>query len=171
MRRNILNCIISVLIMVLFWSMMCVGVVCKSKDKPDAYVEEKPKNTTTVFELEEQEQEQRPTYETFLATAYCSCEKCCGVWATKRPVDKNGEEIVYTASGSVAKQGRTVAADPTEYPYGTTIVFGGVEYVVEDCGGAIKGSKRIDVYFNNHEDALSFGKKTVVAVVEMGEQN
>lgn len=96
------------------------------------------------------------------ATAYCPCEKCCGVWATKRPLDENGEPIVYTASGTVAKAGRTIAVDTSVFPYGTEIVIDGQTYVAEDCGGAIKGN-RIDVYFDTHEAARKFGKQTLTA--------
>ena len=35
----------------------------------------------------------------FDLTAYCSCEKCCGIWAKNRPMDENGEQIVLGASG------------------------------------------------------------------------
>ena len=99
------------------------------------------------------------------ATAYCSCEKCCGVWATKRPLDDNGNPIVYTASGTVAQAGRTIAVDPSVYPYGTVFDIGGVEYVAEDCGGAIKGN-RIDVYFDDHQEAREFGRQEVFAIVK-----
>lgn len=89
-------------------------------------------------------------------TAYCSCEKCCGYWATVRPIDENGKPIVYTANMSVAKQGVTVAADTDVLPFGTVLLINGHEYIVQDRGGAIKGN-RIDVYFESHEEALQFG--------------
>lgn len=92
----------------------------------------------------------------FRLTAYCSCEKCCDHWATNRPLDEYGNPIVYTASGAVAKQGVTVAADTNVLPFGTVIVIGGHEYIVQDRGGGIKGNS-IDVYFDNHEDAKVFG--------------
>lgn len=90
-------------------------------------------------------------------TAYCSCEKCCGYWATIRPVDSEGNPIVYTADGSVAKHGVTVAADK-DIPFGTVLMIDGHEYTVQDRGGAIKG-KRIDIYFDSHEAAKEFGVK------------
>ena len=89
-------------------------------------------------------------------TAYCSCEKCCGKWAKNRPLDENGNPIVYTANMSVAKQGVTVAADTSVLPFGSKILIDGHEYTVQDRGGAIKGN-RIDVYFESHEEALQFG--------------
>lgn len=89
-------------------------------------------------------------------TAYCSCEKCCGNWGNDRPTDENGNPIVYTANGSVAKQGVTIAADTDVIPFDSKILIDGHEYTVQDCGGAIKGN-RIDVYFESHEEALQFG--------------
>lgn len=91
-----------------------------------------------------------------VATAYCPCEKCCGVWAENRP---NG--IVYTASGAIAQEGVTIAADWDVYPPGTVLQVEGLgEYIVQDRGGAIKGLK-IDVYFEDHDDALQFGRQEV----------
>jgi len=89
-------------------------------------------------------------------TAYCSCEKCCGHWATIRPTDAEGNPIVYTASQDVAEQGVTVAADTSVLPFGTVLLIDDHEYTVQDRGGAING-KRIDIYFDSHEEALRFG--------------
>lgn len=91
----------------------------------------------------------------FKFTAYCSCEKCCGVWAKNRPIDENGEQIVLGASGERLRQGTSVAVDPSVIPYGTVLYAAGRTYVAQDCGGGIKGN-RIDVYFENHSDALNF---------------
>lgn len=96
-------------------------------------------------------------YKEFIASAYCSCEKCCGVWANNRP---NG--IVYGAAGRELIQNYSVAVDPNVIPYGTLIYdSNGNEYRADDCGEAIKGN-RIDVYFNNHQDALNFGRQTIM---------
>jgi 3D (Asp-Asp-Asp) domain-containing protein len=98
----------------------------------------------------------RPTYKmTVVATAYCSCKSCCGVYAENRP---NG--VVYTASGAIAKANRTIAVDTSVIPFGTRILYNGTEYVAEDTGGAIKGN-RIDIYFDNHSDALMWGRRTI----------
>lgn len=84
-------------------------------------------------------------------TGYCSCELCCGQWA---------DGITY--SGTPAREGRTIAADPSVWDIGTCVSIPGVgKRVVEDIGGAIKG-KSIDVYFDSHEDALKFGVRWLV---------
>ena len=82
------------------------------------------------------------------ATAYCPCVECCG---------KNDG---ITASGTKATENRTIAADPDIFPYGTVLLIDGEEYVVEDCGGMIKG-KRLDIYFDSHEDAVEYGRQIV----------
>ena len=93
-------------------------------------------------------------------TAYCPCEKCCGIWAKNRP---NG--VVYTASGEVAQEGVTVAADWDVYPAGTVLRIEGMgEYIVQDVGGAVNGN-HIDVYFDTHEKAVNFGKQTAFVEV------
>lgn len=92
----------------------------------------------------------------FRLTAYCSCEKCCGIWAVNRPKDENGKEVVYTASGSVAVSGVTIAADTNVLPFGTKVFINGHEYIVQDRGGAIKDNQ-IDIYFDDHQEALIFG--------------
>lgn len=108
-------------------------------------------------------------WEEYIATAYCSCEKCCGIYAKDRPVDENGKEIVYTASGERAEQGVTIAADWSVLPAGTIVEVDGYgEFVVHDKGGAIKGNK-IDIYFESHQEALEWGVKNVkLRIVETG---
>ena len=54
------------------------------------------------------------------------------------------------------KSGYSIAVDPSVIPYGTEVVINGVTCRADDCGGAIKGN-RIDVYFNDHKEALEFG--------------
>ena len=107
-----------------------------------------------------------PTWTEYEATAYCSCEKCCGVWALNRP-----DGIVYTASGAVAEQGVTIAADWDVLPPGTVVFIDGLgERVVQDRGGAIKGNA-VDVYFEDHDEALVFGRQAVrLYIVEDQEQ-
>lgn len=86
------------------------------------------------------------TVKIYKVTAYCSCAKCCG-----------GHSNGYTASGTRATAGRTVAA-PSSFAFGTKLVINGKEYVVEDRGGAINGN-RIDMYVSSHAQALAWGVK------------
>lgn len=92
----------------------------------------------------------------FRLTAYCPCEICCDECAYNRPVDEYGNTIVYTASGKIAQEGYTIAADPDVLPYGTIVYIDGHEYEVQDCGGAITNNS-IDIYFDTHEAACEFG--------------
>lgn len=85
------------------------------------------------------------TLGTFQLTAYCACPACCGEWADGR-----------TFTGTEATEGRTVAVDPDVIPLGSSVYIDGQEYIAEDIGGAIQGN-RVDVFFNNHADALEFG--------------
>lgn len=77
-------------------------------------------------------------------TAYCACYECCG------------KTDGITASGVRAKEGVTIAADTTILPFGTEVIIDGNTYIVQDRGGAIKGN-RIDVYFDDHNEANQFG--------------
>lgn len=95
----------------------------------------------------------------FVLTAYCSCSKCCGIWGENRPLDEEGKEVVVGSTGKRLYAGRSIAVDPSVIPYGTEVIIDGKVYVAEDCGGAIKGN-RIDVYFDDHESALEFGRQT-----------
>jgi len=87
-------------------------------------------------------------------TGYCACSKCCGKYASG-----------YTASGTKATAGRTIATD-SKFAFGTKLSINGTTYTVEDRGGAIKGNK-IDLYFDTHAEALAWGVKYLpVQVVE-----
>lgn len=92
----------------------------------------------------------------YTLTAYCACAKCCGKWA-------NG----YTATGTLATEGRTIAVDPDVVPYGSKVLLiwpDGTqhEYIAEDCGSAINGN-RIDVFIADHEAARVFGVQHAAA--------
>ncbi len=56
----------------------------------------------------------------------------------------------------------TIAADTKYHPFGTRMHIPGYgNGVVEDRGGAIKGVKRLDAYFNSHKKALKWGRRSV----------
>jgi len=91
---------------------------------------------------------------TFKLTAYCACSTCCG------------KSDGITASGTKATAGRTVAVDRSVIPFGTELYINGNTYTAEDTGGAVKGNV-IDIFFNTHEEAQSFGTK-YAKVFEVG---
>lgn len=141
----------------------------------DAKINEQPPEEPIIIEIEEptpppepiEEPEPDPLPEpeetwtslgTYTLTAYCSCKKCCGYWATVRPLDAKGNPIVYTSTGEIAQAGTTIAVDPNKIPYGTKVKINDHIYIAQDIGGAIKGN-RIDVYHDNHQDALVFGRQ------------
>lgn len=97
----------------------------------------------------------------FKLTAYCSCSKCCGEWANKRT-----DGVVRGSTGKELTAGYSVAVDPEVIPYDTVLIIDGKSYKAMDCGGAIKGN-RIDVYFNEHNEALNFGVQYAEVFLEM----
>ena len=86
-------------------------------------------------------------------TAYCPCKKCCGKWSYEVTGVKK-----KTASGTYPEPNKTVAADTSILPFGSKIMINNQEYVVEDTGKKVKG-KHIDVYFEDHDEALNFGRQ------------
>ena len=106
-------------------------------------------------------------------TAYCPCGLCCN-WK----LDKYGHPVIatgryrgkpkavgITASGTRAHPG-TIAADTRYYPIGTVIYVPGYGYgVVEDRGGDIRGRRRLDLFFNTHQEARQWGRRRVETVV------
>ena len=119
--------------------------------------EEEPIEDVVIEEnIEDEEPSNYISLGEFTLTAYCSCEVCCGEYALNRPIDENGNEIVYGASGTRLVAGVSIAVDPYVIPYGSEVMINGNTYVAQDTGGAINGN-RIDVYFDNHEEAWNFG--------------
>jgi len=56
----------------------------------------------------------------------------------------------------------TIAADTRYYPFGTRLYVPGYGYgVVEDRGSAIKGPRRLDLFYRDHDEALDWGRKEV----------
>lgn len=98
----------------------------------------------------------------FTLTAYCPGRCCCGKWASG-----------YTATGTLATEGRTIAVDPDVIPYGSRVLLiwpDGTQhsYIAEDCGGGVNGN-HIDVFFDSHQAARYFGVQSAMAYLE-GEQ-
>lgn len=96
-------------------------------------------------------QHQATTVREFYAnsTAYTArCNGCSGVTAT-------GINLLQNPNAKV------VAVDPSVIPLGTKLYIEGYGYAeAADTGGAIRGRK-IDLFFNDNSDALSWGRRTV----------
>lgn len=88
-----------------------------------------------------------------LSTAYCPCAKCCG---------PNAKGITHL--GVPAKKG-VIAVDPRVIPLGSRVYVDGYGFALAaDTGSAIKG-ERIDVCFDSHEEALSWGMQRLKVYV------
>ena len=93
--------------------------------------------------------------ENWKITAYCACIKCCG------------KSDAITASGKKASPNHTVALN--WLPFGTKVLIGNRQYVVEDRGaeslfgtyyhrkGQKNEIKHIDIFMDSHSTARAFG--------------
>ena len=100
--------------------------------------------TEVANELAAEEEEETTSahyYGNCRITFYCPGPCCCGQWAGGG-----------TASGTVATANRTVANG--SLPFGTRVLIGGVEYIVEDRG---VGGDQFDIFVNSHQEALDRG--------------
>lgn len=122
---------------------------------PD-FTEEMSAMPCNMVEAPTEESKQFVSLGVFRLTAYCSCHKCCGKWAENRPLDSNGKEIVYGASGNRLYSYYSIAVDPSVIPYGSIVLINGYEYEAMDTG--VTGNC-IDVYFDSHEEACQFGEQ------------
>lgn len=146
--------IIAIMLLVLGFG---IGKTSTETEVVEVKVENPAPKVCRHIEVEEERQkEPMPQYRSVdvVATAYCPCEKCCG------------KSDGITATGVKAKARHTIAADPKFLPYGTKVLFDCNEWVVEDCGGAIKGGNRIDIFFDTHQEAVNFGKQTFTIWIE-----
>lgn len=84
----------------------------------------------------------------FSTTAYCNCSTCC----------TGGFTLTY--AGTVPKANHTISADISRYPIGTKLMIGDIIYTVEDIGSNVSGNC-LDIYFDTHQQALDYGRKTV----------
>lgn len=108
-----------------------------------------------VFEAAPAEPEETRHYHgSCRITAYCACERCCGKWAGSRPLDENGDPIVYGASGEALIPGVSVACS---LPYGTRLEIDGLPgtYIVQDRTAEWVQDKyngmTVDIYMDDHD--------------------
>ena len=119
-------------------------------------VEEAPIVTQATPEVEEPEEVATIEFVdlgNYTITAYCGCEICCGQWASVPVIGSGGVELIEGVH----------CASPL--PLGTIVEVGDLGfYEVQDRTAEWIADKYdqkvIDIYFENHEDAVQFGKKT-----------
>lgn len=124
-------------------------------EKPQ-FIEEDPVIIEESEPVEEPEEVKTIEFENlgnYTITAYCGCEICCGEWSSYPVIGSGGVELIEGVH----------CASPL--PLGTVVEVGGLGlYEVQDRTSewiADKyNDKVIDIYFENHEDAVQFGKKT-----------
>lgn len=92
----------------------------------------------------------------FALTAYCPCEKCCGEYGVNRPIDENGDLIVYGAYGQKLEAGVSIATDPDVIGFNQEVYIDGAVYKAHDTGGNINRNQ-IDIYMTDHDEAVEFG--------------
>lgn len=126
----------------------------RAEEAAKKYLAEKKEKEEQQRKITNRSETKRDEWIEFTATGYCSCSSCCGI------------STGITASGAKAQASHTVAM-PKAYSFGTKIEIKNLgEFVVEDRGGAINGNK-LDIYFNTHQEALNWGRRTVfVRVIE-----
>jgi len=89
-----------------------------------------------------------------IATAYCPCQKCCGHQATG-----------ITSIGIKARHG-IMAVDPSVIPMRSAAYIPGYGYAIAaDTGSAIRGRK-IDLFFNSHQEAKKWGRRVVRIIIK-----
>lgn len=126
------------------------------------YVEEMAERVAEVMTEVQSDLEQIeiPEYEylgTFITTAYCPCYSCSSDFGYQ------------TATGVTAKEGVTIAVDPSVIPYGTVVIIDGHEYIAQDCGSEISG-KDIDIFFESHSVAREYGVQEKEVYVKWAEE-
>lgn len=173
-KRFIIAWIISLILIALIASSLTILVVNAENDEKNFTEEIQETKLINLINMEnetpelkfEREPPQKVSLGEYTITAYCSCEKCCGIWAKNRP-----DGIVYGASGIELESNLSIAAPGFEF--GTSIYIDGLEYVVHDrtANWIVDKyeSKIIDIYFDNHQEALNFGKQVKEVFIIKGE--
>lgn len=160
------RCLLTILLLLLAAVALTIIVQACAQEQVTVKLENPaPPMAPAAFEAEAQEPSQVNQDEElplsylgeFRITHYCPCVECC---------DKAPDHPDYgiTATRTVATEGRTIAVDPDVIPYGSRVaVFYDdgriVEYVAEDCGGAVDGLE-VDVFIADHDRAWNLGVKS-----------
>lgn len=95
----------------------------------------------------------------YRVTAYCPCEECCGEWAKNRPLDENGEPIVYGAWWGKELTDKYSAASPMAFGTKVNLEGYGVVEVQDRTAKWVVdrfGENIIDIYMTDHDEAAAF---------------
>lgn len=130
-----------------------IGTSFASEKVETAVVTQATPEVEEPEEVEEVETIEFVDLGTYTITAYCGCEICCGEWSSDPVIGAGGVELIQGVH----------CASPL--PFGTIVEIEGLgfyevqdrtaNWIVDEYNGKI-----IDIYFENHEDAIQFGKKT-----------
>ena len=155
MWRTLAWAAVVVALVVLFLAIQSRADAAEVEPVKEAVVQyDPPPEPMPEVDVSELETTTRKLHGSCRITAYCACEICCGEWAKNRPLDENGNPIVYGASGQVLTPGVSVACS---LPYGTEIQIDGLPgtYIVEDRTAEWIQDKyngmTVDIYMPTHE--------------------
>lgn len=157
MRKYVEPIIMLIFSLTIFSLLLIITALIQYEPEPETIVETKVVTVPRVIVrivVETAEAETVITDEdTWTITAYCSCKTCCGKWYTDGPtIGSGGVELVEGVH----------CASPL--PNGTQVIIEGVGLrEVQDTPASWidkkYNGKIIDLYFEDHEAALKFGKK------------
>ncbi|MBY0217760.1 G5 domain-containing protein [Paenibacillus illinoisensis] len=110
--------------------------------------------------------EERPVEYKFILEDVELTAFTAGVESTGK--DQGHPEYGITASGTTVEEGRTIAVDPSVIPMGWWVYIEGVGYrKAEDTGSAVNG-KIIDVFIEDLDSAILFGRQKNKRVYVIG---
>jgi len=125
--------------------------VIEFKTKKEEQIEENNKKRLDIYKSKLARSRFVEGKQNILVTGYSSTPDQC--WG----------DPFQTASGTRVHRG--TMACPPQYPFGTKIEIENVgTFICEDRGGAIKGN-HFDMWFTSRGAAMSWGKRTVLAVI------
>lgn len=169
-KRYILMLILAIIIFAVIWSLM-PAPKAESNNEFEIYYnsttpEPSPTETcrpvsdlscvTTPSPKVKKKQKDKPAWQTYTITAYCSCAKCCGKWAARQG------KVIRGASGEPLVNGSSIAM-PDNVPFGTRVdIKGWGTYIVQDRTGSkvanMYDGKIIDIYCSTHAEAVDIAK-------------
>ena len=157
MRNRIFWAVLTLLVAAAVMLMLPVSTdQVESADEPIVAQTDPGEDPQESEKIETAVKEQSVALEVCL-TAYCACTYCCGEWADG-----------ITATGVKAQANHTIAVDPDVIPLGSWVLIGEDWYRAEDTG-AFCGNI-VDIYFDDHEEAKAFGRRTAVVYVDVKER-